>query len=218
MTSLPISRVISAEDVTATTAWQPPVVNGPRTGNRPRPTLADLEDIERIAWEEAYAKGLEAAQAQIDKRLNELKQQATQFTALINALAQPLAQLDAEMEQQMLQLVFAISRHVLRRELRMDPAQVIAIVRDAVGLLPLAQRNIRVHLHPADAALLREKLAEPQAERAWTLVEDPVMARGGCRVATDTAQIDARLDTQLAVAFSHLLGEERVDSLREDEA
>jgi len=212
--SYPMSRVIAAGESAVTTTWQPPVVDGPRAGRLQRPTLSELEDIERIAWDEAYAKGLQAGQVQIDQKLAALNEQAAQLASLMRSLAQPLAQMDVDVEQQLMQLVFAISRHVVRRELRMAPAQIIAIVRDTVGLLPLSQRNVRVYLHPLDAALLREKLAEPQSEHAWTIVEDPVMARGGCRVSTDTAQIDARLDTQLAVAFNHLLGEERNDATR----
>jgi flagellar assembly protein FliH len=80
----------------------------------------------------------------------------------------------------------------------------------------LAQRNVRVHLHPLDAAIVRERLAEPQAERAWTLVEDPVMSRGGCRVSTDTAQIDARLEARLANVLNHLMGEARLIEGRSD--
>ncbi|MES1196097.1 MAG: FliH/SctL family protein, partial [Steroidobacter sp.] len=131
-------------------------------------------------------------------------------------LAKPLQQLDKDVETQLVSLAFTIAKHVVRRELRIDPSQVIAIVRDTVNLLPLAQRNVRVHLHPEDARLLRERLAEPHSERAWTIVEDPVMARGGCRVSTDTSQIDARLETRLAAIFSHLMGEERDDSLRDE--
>ena len=66
-----------------------------------------------------------------------------------------------------------------------------------------------MQLHPDDAALRRERRATPQAESAWTILEDPVMSRGGCRVTADAAQIDARVETRLAAVMSTLLGEER---------
>jgi flagellar assembly protein FliH len=66
-----------------------------------------------------------------------------------------------------------------------------------------------VHLHPEDAMVVREKLATPGQDRAWTIVEDPVMTRGGCRVMTDTAQIDARLETRIGAVISSVLGDER---------
>jgi flagellar assembly protein FliH len=102
----------------------------------------------------------------------------------------------------------------VRRELRTDPAQLIAIIRETVALLPAATRDVRVHLHPEDATIVREKLATPTADRAWTIVEDPVMTRGGCRVTTDTAHIDQRLETRIRNIMATLLGEERTDAGR----
>jgi len=212
-----ISSVATAEEAANSVAWEAPSVAGPRANRRTKLTLSELEDVERIAWEEAYAKGqaagLAAGEAEIRKRLDEVKH----VENILNALARPLTQIDQEVEQQLVTLAFAIAKQVVRRELRMDPSQVIAVVRDTVSLLPLSQRNIRVHLHPQDAALLRERLAEPQAEQAWSIVEDPVMSRGGCRISTDTAQIDARLETRIAAVLSHLMGDERNDAQRDGE-
>ncbi len=214
--------VLSAEhlEAAAAAAWLPPKVDGPRGNRRHRPTLGELDDIEKIAWDEGFAKGqaagLAAGEKEIKRRTDELEQRARQFDEVLKALAIPLEQLDEEVETQLVSLAVVIAKHVVRRELRADPTQVIAVVRETVGLLPLAQRNVRVHLHPLDAAVVRERLAEPQAERAWTLVEDPVMSRGGCRVSTDTAQIDARLETRLNNVLNHLLGEARLSENRGD--
>jgi flagellar assembly protein FliH len=216
----PVFQVLNAEDSVAATAsaWLPPMVDGTRLSRRQRPTLNDLDDIEKIAWEEGYAKGqaagLEAANVELQRRAAELEQRVHQLDGVLNSLAQPLEQLDEEVEMQLVSLAYTIAKHVVRRELRADPAQVIAVIRETVGLLPLAQRNVRVHLHPLDAAVVRERLAEPQAERAWTLVEDPVMSRGGCRVSTDTAQIDARLEVRLASVVNTLMGEARLTDVR----
>jgi flagellar assembly protein FliH len=44
------------------------------------------------------------------------------------------------------------------------------------------------------------------------MVEDPVMARGGCQVTTTTSRIDARLETRVGAILSELLGTERHDA------
>jgi flagellar assembly protein FliH len=134
--------------------------------------------------------------------------------SIVNALARPLQELDPEVEDQLLQLALTIGRHLVRRELRIDPTQVIAIIRETVALLPASARDVRVHLHPEDAAVVREKLATPTGERAWTIAEDPVMSRGGCRVSTETAHIDARLETRIGSVVSALLGDERITAVR----
>jgi len=125
------------------------------------------------------------------------------------ALTRPLALLDSDMQLKLAELSVAIARQLLRRELKTDPAQVIAVVRETVALLPAAARDVRVQLHPEDAALLRERLATPQVESAWTIHEDPMMSRGGCRVTAEAAQIDARLETRLASVMAAILGETR---------
>jgi flagellar assembly protein FliH len=66
-----------------------------------------------------------------------------------------------------------------------------------------------VHLHPEDAAVVRQNLAATENERAWGIIEDPVMARGGCQITTATSRIDARLETRLGAILSELLGTER---------
>jgi flagellar assembly protein FliH len=203
----------------AVSRWDAPAVAGKTVqGRRPGRTVSELEDVERRTQQEAYSKGhaagLAAARAESQQALNQLKTQVANMEKMLGAIAQPFKDLDSQIEEQLVQLTVTIARQLVRRELRMDPTQVIAIVRESVALLPAAARDVRVHLHPEDANVVREKLATPSADRAWTIVEDPVMARGGCRVTTDTASIDSRLDTRIQSIMTSILGEERTDAGR----
>ena len=199
--------------------WDLPTVTGkPIQARRPGRTVNELEEVEKRAYEEAFAKGhaagVAAAKAEAQQALNQLKQQVANMDKMLAAVAQPFKELDTQVEEQLVQLAVTIARQLVRRELRMDPSQVIAIIRETVALLPAAARDVRVHLHPEDANVVREKLATPTADRAWTIVEDPVMPRGGCRVTTDTAHIDARMDTRIQNIMATILGEERSDAGR----
>jgi flagellar assembly protein FliH len=195
------------------TAWIAPEISGPVANRRSKYSQAELDVIGQDAWEAGFARGLEAghvaALTQQRPQLQALQQQAARLQSILDLLATPLATLDDTVEIELANLACSIARHVVRRELRSDPAQIIGAVREAVGLLPVASRNVRVHLHPDDAAILREKLAEPQAERAWTLVEDPVLERGGCRVVTENSQIDARLESRIGAVIAAVLGDRR---------
>ena len=124
-------------------------------------------------------------------------------------LAKPFEELDAEVERELLTLAMTLARQIVRRELKTDPTQIIGIVREAIAALPVAARDVRVHLHPEDAAVVRQNLAPTESERAWQLVEDPVMARGGCQITTATSRVDARLETRLGAILSELMGTER---------
>jgi flagellar assembly protein FliH len=194
--------------------WDLPSVSGKSVqARRPGRTVNELEEVEKRAYEEAFAKGREAGLAKAKQEtqagLEQLKAQVASLERTVGLLAQPLQQMDAEVEQQLAGLALIIARQLVRRELQLDPAQVIAVIRETVALLPVATRDVRVHLHPLDAAVVRERLAMPAMDRAWSVVEDPVMTRGGCRVTTDTACIDARLETRINAVAVAILGEER---------
>jgi flagellar assembly protein FliH len=205
--------------MTAVSRWDLPTVSGQSVqSRRSGRTVGELEDVGRSAYHEAYAKGheagLAAARAETQQLVNQAKAQVAALEQILGALAQPLKDVDQQVQDQLVQLAMTVARQLVRRELRIDPAQVIGIIRETVALLAPGTRDVRVHLHPEDAAVVREKLAAPGAESAWTIVEDPVMTRGGCRVTTDTAHIDARLETRIHSIMTAVLGEERAGATR----
>jgi flagellar assembly protein FliH len=196
--------------------WDLPTVEGaalPRGSGGVN--VMHLAAVERDAWEHGYkaghVEGVRKGELELKQRIAEVDVQIAALQVIIQTLAKPLDELDAGIENELTRLAMIIAKHLVRRELKLDPAQVIGIVRHTVGLLPIAARNIKVHLHPDDAAIVREKLATPVGEREWELREDPLMARGGCRVTTDTASIDARFEANIAAAMRGLLGDDRAE-------
>ena len=165
--------------------------------------LADLQaEAHKEAFEQGLAEGREAGRA-------EVRAQVERLAGMFYDLAKPFEVLDAEVERELLTLAMALARQIVRRELKADPTQIIGIIREAIAALPVAARDVRVHLHPEDAAVVRQHLAPTESERAWAMVEDPVMARGGCQITTATSRIDSRLETRLGAILSELLGTER---------
>lgn len=203
--------------------WDLPAVEGPLVQRRGAGVnVVHLEAVERDAWEQGlsagHAEGVKRAETEYAARANELNVKLAALDAILGTLAKPLDQLDTAMEQELTRLALIVAKHLVRRELRIDPTQVIGIIRHTMGLLPLAARDVRVHLHPADAAIVREKLAHPAGEREWVLVEDPLLARGGCRLTTANSSIDARLEARVADAMNSLLGEDRGERPRDPAA
>ncbi len=209
--------------MSAVSRWDLPTVSGmPIQARRAGKTVAEIEDVERRAYDEAYAKGheagLAAAKAEQQQVLAQMKSQVARLEQIMSALAEPLKDVDAQVEGELTNLALAVARQLVRRELRIDPAQVIAIIRETIALLPAAARDVRVHLHPDDAAVVFDRLAATTTERAWTMVEDPVMTRGGCRITTENTQIDARLETRIHAVISTILGDERANSRGSEQA
>jgi flagellar assembly protein FliH len=197
--------------------WDLPAVEGatmPRAGAK-GVNVMHLTLVEREAWEhgfkDGHVEGVRKGEAELAKRIAEVDVKIAALGAIIGTLAKPLEDLDAQVETELTRLALSIAKHLVRRELKIDPTQVIGIIRHTVSLLPLGARNIKIHLHPDDAAIVREKLARPAGDQEWHLAEDPLMARGGCRLTTDNSSIDARFEASVAAVLSGLLGDDRTE-------
>jgi flagellar assembly protein FliH len=194
--------------VTGVSLWTAPDMENPAAPQK-MATVGGLVDLQAEAHKEAFEQGLaegrEAGRA-------EVRAQVERLSGMFYDLAKPFEELDTEVERELLTLAMALARQIVRRELKTDPTQIIGIIREAIAALPVAAREVRVHLHPEDAAVVREHLAPTENERAWSIIEDPVMARGGCQISSATSRIDARLETRLGGILSELMGTERQTS------
>jgi flagellar assembly protein FliH len=195
--------------------WSLPQVEGTVIG-RPvddRKAQAAAEAIAKVAREQSEARGYDAgmakAQAEMKDRVSRLDSQIKRLDVLLQFVSRPLQNLDAEVESMLLQLALTVGKQLARRELMVDPTQVIAIIRESLAELPASAREIRVHLHPEDATIVRERLTAPSNERAWSIVEDPTMSRGGCVVRTENSHIDARLESRISTIIANAFGDER---------
>jgi len=177
------------------------------SGGKKQPvTAAEIESIQEAAYREAHDKGYqEGLKAGEDK----VRQQAREIAGVIDALSEPLAAIDRAVEEEISDLVCLIARQLIRRELRTDPGQIVAVVREAVRVLPSSDRQVRVQLHPEDAALIREVAGGSSHDARWELIEDPGLNRGGCVVSDRNSRVDMRLEQQIGRVMSAMLGEER---------
>jgi len=153
---------------------------------------------------EGRAEGLEQGYAE-NKHL--LQEQVARFIFLLESLTEPYSQLDEQVEQSLAQLAIIIAKQVVRRELKLDPKQIIAVVKETVKALPVAKQKITLALHPEDAELVRASLS---LDAAWVIEEDPLLTRGGCIVSTETSHINATVENKLNTIIATVLGDERL--------
>jgi flagellar assembly protein FliH len=200
-----------SEAVPSVLSWSLPQVNGPVIGSRRR--IEDLQQLEREGWETGFTAGREAGIAAVRSEHqimnSELGAKVQKISEILDVVSRPLHELDSEVETQLVAVAGSIARAVVRRELKTQPEQIIALVRETLRLLPVAAREVRVRLHPDDATIIRERLPEPGSERAWSMIEDPMMSRGGCQVSSEYSTVDAGVEQRLGVAIAAILGDER---------
>ena len=180
----------------------------------------ELPGRQEAAYQEGYEQGREEGQRYghqeaLEEGRKQIAERLALLEQLMHGLERPFERLDDAVEQQLVTLVISMVRQLIRREVKLDPGQIIGVVREALGILPISSRNIRVVLHPEDAELVREAYVLGEHDQKWQITEDPVIQRGGCRIHTDTSQIDATLDSRLSSLIAPLLAGERLQDSEE---
>lgn len=204
MAGTDVVDVMPAEQAATLARWQMPVFDVPSSAGAALNTAAHLDEVEAAAYAEGlqrgqadgYAEGQRAAQAE-----------TARLRALIEHIQRPLAHLDEEVERSLLDLACGIARRLVLAELQQSPEVLLRVVREAMAVLPNYVRDVRLHVHAEDAEFLRERIAAPPEAQSFRVVPDAALARGDCRVITESSQLDLRLDTRLDVVRANLGGE-----------
>lgn len=177
-------------------------------------TAQEVEAVHEQARKDGYDAGYAAGLLQghgegMQKGLAEADALTGQLRAMLDSLARPLKDQDEAIEHALVSLAMSVGQHLVRRELKADPGQVIAVIRESLAALPVAASRVRLFLHPDDAALVRERLKVHEGDSQWIIVEDPALTRGGCRVVSETSQVDSTVEHRVATAIASIMGEER---------
>lgn len=243
LTSVERWEIPAMEDPRRKKAEVKPVEEVIEEPEEPVPQLPTVEEIEAIR-SEAFAEGLaqghergyndgkqlgqdeakeilDAELANLAEQRQELLQQqqelenrAREFSDMLQFLQHPLHELDEVVEEQLVELATTIAKQIIRRELKTSPDEVVAVVREALALLPVSNRKVDVFLNPEDIPLV-EATVHPQPEHEEEsrihLHEDASLTRGGCRVVSNDSHIDASVERRINAVATQVLGGERND-------
>ncbi|MDR1463423.1 MAG: flagellar assembly protein FliH [Azoarcus sp.] len=175
------------------------------------PTAAEIEQMHEDARSEGYKEGLaeghdagyadgfhagheEGRDAGYREGKTTAEAEAKQLREMIEQLGLAFDRLDADVAEELMSLSIELARKILQHTLALEPETVISAVRAALQHLP--ESRAKIHMHPADAALARKHLDEMLDQSGHLIVEDDSISRGGCRVETPGAQIDATMETR----------------------
>ncbi|OWF82009.1 flagellar assembly protein FliH [Yersinia rohdei] len=129
------------------------------------------------------------------------------FTGYIAKMHDYFRNYETRRRDELLQLVEKVTRQVIRCELALQPAQLLALVEEALAAQPAAPTQLKVYLNPTELGRIKD--VAPEKVQQWGLVADADMVSGECRVVTDTTEIDVgcqhRLDQCVDALKSSLL-------------
>ncbi len=157
-----------------------------------------VADARRAAFEEGRAAGRAEAQQAADRRVVDAVGALGEAVATVRHHADMYAGI---LEENLTALACAVARHVIQREIQLDPGQVRELVQKAIAEFP-QETTLRVRLNPADHALLNGDASYPDI----TWIADARVVRGGCVVEGKDRIVDGRVDLALEQVFRRLTG------------
>lgn len=147
-----------------------------------------IKMINQQAYREGYQAGYERGSAVAAG-------EAGRLADLIESARQEMSGLEQNVAEDLVRLALTLARTLVRESLKVHPEMVESIVRETVRDIPPFGQGTRLRVNPEDAALLTKHLgAELDAE--WSIVGDETMTRGGCRIESNTGEIDASMETR----------------------
>jgi flagellar assembly protein FliH len=185
-----------------------------------------VQDAEQQAYCRGFgdgeAKGHELGkQAGLESSMKKLDSLLTGCHKLLGDLGDLHRQACRDVEADLVQLALAVARKIVGRDVSLGPEIVTRIIRQALVQVEHAGR-ITIKLNPADLALLADMKPQllsglPEAGRA-AFEADNGIARGGCLIATDDGEVDARIERQFQVVEEAFRVELEKEAARRDRA
>ncbi|MBY5991993.1 flagellar assembly protein FliH [Ferrimonas balearica] len=117
-----------------------------------------------------------------------------------------------QQQELILELVQRVAQQVIRCELTLQPQQVLSLVEETLKALPDGQEGVKIHLEPSACERLKE--LAPDRIQDWTLVPDPSISAGGCRVVSDALDADASVEARLDACMTQVRA--RLDAMEEN--
>ncbi|WP_341939237.1 flagellar assembly protein FliH [Marinimicrobium sp. C2-29] len=171
----------------------------------------------QAGFEQGQAEGYEAGEKQgWEEMRQKLAAEQQRFQHLVQSLLDPLEEQDDALEKLLLDTVCTLTKSLVQRELLTDSSQVLEQVRAAVAALPAGAGNLRLFLNPDDLVLV-EAYAE-ERELDWQFRGDETLLPGGCRVETQTSQVDFSVEHRLKQQLEAFVNRQLVNEESEDES
>lgn len=161
------------------------------------PTAEDIEQINESARADGYQAGFEEGKQAGEAHLADtIAQELARFLALVGNLQSALAHMDQSIAEQVLDLALEVASQVIRGTVAARSEALLPVIREAISALPLHHTHVLLHLNPADATVVREKIGEQLTLTGTQIIDDAAISQGGCLLKAGTSEIDATIETR----------------------
>lgn len=160
-------------------------------------------DGERAGYEAGHQAGLAAGRAEaLEAARSELSRLGAPLSAVTEQLRLLHADWEASLRKDLIDLVQRVSRQVVRCELTLQPAQILALVEETLSGMSQRTGEVQVFLNPADL----QRIQELDASRVpdWKLLPDSALEAGECCLRVGSEEVDAGCKQRLAACMEQV--------------
>jgi len=159
-----------------------------------------VSEIEKEAYEKGFGEGQKAGM-EVGESMGETL--LKQYSSGLETLNRLRKELFSTSEKEVIRLSLEVARKIIKREVAIDDELILTLVKVALNRVA-DQTLITIRVNPRDyQSIERHRTAgigvadNAAAGESVKLVEDPLIARGGCVIETESGTIDARVEEQL---------------------
>jgi flagellar assembly protein FliH len=158
---------------------------------------AQLHAARQAGYQDGYRDGLVALES---FKRSFAQQSSAQIGALLSKFRTEFDGLEQTIAAKVARVATELARQVVRSEIATRPECIVAVAQQAMQAVLASARQIVVHVHPDDQALVQQGAAQALASCGARLVANEQIERGSCRVESDVGSIDACIATRWAQA------------------
>lgn len=206
-----VKELSPSEDVTK---WDMPSIDqfkGENLSSKSGPlTQSEIEKIKMTAYQEALAEAEAQAAKEIDALKQELSDKISHVDEVITILHEPFSQLNDTVSEVLSKLAVSVAKNIVRRELSINPDEIIGVINAALKELPATATSIILELHPEDYKIFQSIYCDIDfTSKGIKVHENPSIIRGGCQFVSDDFLLDETLDNRFNKVTAKMLSDDR---------
>ncbi|OCG17090.1 hypothetical protein A9G24_03465 [Gilliamella sp. App6-5] len=154
-----------------------------------------FEEGKQAGYEQGYCQGQQEGREQIERQLNDEKHKAVHaITDLVSNFQQSINDIDELIVPKLFDLALIAAQKTVGSMAKVKQKQLSHTIQTLVEQCPILSEPISLHLNPTDLQWLEPLFNEENQQEQWQFIADPNIEIGGCKIITDTNEIDANIN------------------------
>ena len=167
-----------------------------------------FENGKQSGYDQGYLVGQQQGREQIEQQLDDEKKQAVQaITDLINNFEQSIKEIDELIVPQLFDLALVAAQKTVGSLSKVKQKQLMHTINQLVEQCSMLSDPIVLRLNPADLRWLEPMLNDDINPHQWQFIADANVEVGGCKLLTDTNEVNSNINQHWQMMSDHLLGE-----------